>query len=147
MKDGLTIKLEGVEGLHEALGEFKKSTERTILRRAAVKALTPVIERAKQLAPVDDGNLRDSLTVGGKLTGKLKAAAKADPPEGVRVFAGTANRNGVPREFGSVRSPPEPFLRPAWEAGKEGVLRDVQSELADAIERTRKRAAARAKKG
>ena len=146
MSDDFTVKVEGVEALHDALGEFTKSTERTLLRRIAVKALGPVVEHAKRLAPVDDGDLRDSIRVGSKLTRRAKSAAKGDPREGVRVFAGTTNRNGVPREFGSVRSPAEPFMRPAWDSGKRQVLADVTDQLAGEIERTRKRVAARAAK-
>jgi HK97 gp10 family phage protein len=142
--DGL--KLTGFRELHDGLGEFTKATERAILRRVGIAALKPFVDRAKQLAPVDDGNLRDSITAGVKLSSGAKKAAKQDPAQGVRVFAGTANRNGVPREFGTVRSGAEPFMRPAWASEKGAVLDGVINGIKPEIEKARKRAAAKAAK-
>lgn len=146
MPDGFKITLEGARELEAALGEFAKGTERGIMRRVAIKALEPTIERARELVPVHEGNLRDSLTVGTKLTKRARAAAKRDPVEGVRVFAGTANRNGVPREFGTARTKPEPFMRPAWDSTRFQVLDNVMTGLSVEIEKSRKRAERKAMK-
>jgi len=143
MADGFNIKLTGFKELEAALGEFTKATERGILRRVAVKALEPIVEEAKIRAPVDEGDLRDSIVIGTKLTRGAKRAAKGDPVDGVRVFAGTANRNAVPREFGTFRTAAHPFMRPAWDYGKGRALDDVMTGLGDEIERARRRAAKR----
>lgn len=141
-----TVRLEGARQLHDALGELKKPTERALLRRVAVKALEPVVERAKQLVPVDEGRLRDSIVIGTNLTSRAKRADKAQPKNGIRVFAGSASRNAVPREFGSVRSRPQPYMRPAWESEKERVLGEVENGLRDEIEKAAARAARKARR-
>lgn len=138
------IKLTGFRELSNALGELKKSTERSVLRRTATKALQPFVARAKELAPVHEGRLRDSIVIGTNLTKEAKAAARAEPKAGIRVFAGTANRNGVPREFGSVRSAAHPFMRPAWDSTKDAMLEQVKTDLATDIEKTAARAAKKA---
>ena len=140
-----TIKLSGFKEAHDALGTFKKSTERALLRRVATRALEPFVERAKQLVPVNEGNLRDSISIGTKLTRGARREAKRDPVQGVRMFAGTANRNGVPREFGSVRSAPDPFMRPAWDSLKNSMAQSVLDDLGQEIERTAQRARKRSK--
>lgn len=142
---GDTIKLTGFKELDAGLAQFKKTTERAILRRVAVKALEPVAERAKQLAPVDEGDLRDSIVVGTNVNKAARADARRDPVQGVRVYVGTSNRNGVPREFGTVRSAADPFLRPAWDTEQDGVLDTVKEELAAEIDKTAARVAKRGK--
>ncbi len=145
MTDGM--KISGFRELSDALGELKKSTERSVLRRTAVKALQPFVDRAKQLVPVHEGYLRDSIVIGTQLSKRAKAADRVEPRSGVRVFAGTANRNAVPREFGSIRSPAHPYARPAWDATKDGILDQVKTDLAADIEKTAARAARKAAKG
>jgi len=140
------VSLSGWRELGDALGELKKSTERAVLRRTAVKALTPFVERAKQLVPVHEGHLRDSIVIGTTLNSSAKAVERAEPKGGVRVFAGTANRNGVPREFGSERSPAHPFMRPAWDQTSAGMLDQIRTDLSTDIEATAARAARKAAK-
>lgn len=141
MSDG--IKVSGFAELDRALADLGKNTERTLLRRVATKALEPIRDRAKALAPVDDGHLRDSLVIGASLTSNAKRADRREPREGVRMFMGTANRNAVPREYGSIRSGATPFVRPAWDEGAPAALKYVQDELGGEIEKTAARAAKR----
>lgn len=136
-----SFKLTGARQLDQALGELKKSTERSILRRVGLKALEPMRDRAKQLAPVEDGDLRDSITVGTSLARSVKRAAKDDPPGGVRVFVGTARRNAVAIEFGTFRAAAHPFMRSAFDATAAQVFGIVETELGEAIEKNRARAA------
>lgn len=140
------VKLEGFRELHDALGQLPKATERAVLRRIATKALEPMRDQARQLVPVDEGNLRDSITIGTKLNRNARKAARADPVDGVRVFMGTSNRNGVPREYGSWRTAAQPFMRPAWHTGKRAALAFIMTELGGEIARTATRLAKRAAK-
>lgn len=139
------VRLEGFRELSDALGELKKGTERSVLRRVSTKALEPFVERAKELAPVDDGDLRASIVIGNKLTDRAKRADKKHPRAGVRVFAGTANRNGVPREFGG-KDPAQPFMRPAWESTKDAMLETVKADLRTEIDKAAARAARKARR-
>lgn len=143
-----SFKISGFEGVDRALRELKKPTAKAVVRRVLKGALEPIAEMARALAPVDEGDLRDSIGVSSTL---IKGARRNEPRSSaeekatrVTVYAGTADRNGVPREFGSSRSEAHPFLRPAWEGGKERALAAVQermgAELRKAIDRAAKKA-------
>lgn len=133
--------LKGARELDQALGELKKSTERTILRRVAIKALEPIRDRAMALVPVDEGRLRDSITIGTALSRSAKKAAKDDPPGGVRVYVGTAKRNAIAVEFGTFKAAAHPFMRPAFDGAGPQVFGIIETELRVAIEKNAARAA------
>lgn len=138
----MDLKFTGFEGIDAALSELKLSQRRGAARRVITDALQPVVETAKRMAPVDDGYLRDSIVVSTNVT---KAARSARIKDGVTVFAGTANRNAVPREFGTVRSAAHPFLRPAWEQNKGRVLDSIITNFGEEVNRTIAKAAKRNK--
>lgn len=137
----MAVKIGGFRELDRALAQLPKATERSVLRRVAKLALEPVLERAKQLVPVDEGRLRDSLVIGSSLTSRARRADKAEPREGVRVFMGSASRNAVPREFGTVRSAAQPYMRPAWDSQRVTSAKIVFTELEKEIKKAAARAA------
>lgn len=141
-----TVKLSGFKELDRELEKLKKSTERSRLRRVAVGELNEVIDLAKTLAPVDEGDLRDSLVVGGKLTRSVARERRRESRGAVQVFAGSADRNAVPREYGSSRSGPHPFLRPAWDQRSVGMIDRIGRALWAMIAKDARKAAKRAKK-
>jgi len=53
---------------------------------------------------------------------------------------------GVFQEFGTVVHGAQPFMRPAWDAGRDKVLKDFGVQLWKAIARTVKRLARQARK-
>lgn len=152
----MQVKTSGFRELNANLGEMKKGAAKGALRRAIATSLKPIQSTAQRLAPVDDGQLRDSIVISPTLSknargksanvrqadGGFRAAAKTS----VTVYVGTTNRNGVPREFGSMRSPAHPFMRPAWDMGRAQLLDDVKGNLADEINKTIARAEKRARK-
>lgn len=135
------FRISGFDELEKALADLPKATERSVLRRVAKKALEPILDRAQQLVPVDEGRLRDSIVIGTRLTSRARRADRQEPREGVRLFVGTANRNAVPREFGTVRSRATPFMRPAWDGEKHNAFKIVLTDLGDEVENAAKRAA------
>ena len=64
-----TVRIDGFAELDAALAEFKKSTAADVLRRAGRKAMEPMAEAARRLAPVDEGELSDSIAVSAKAKG------------------------------------------------------------------------------
>lgn len=70
-----------------------------------------VASLAKQLAPVDTGNLRDSIAVSETGLGT------------VRVEVGAEYAHFV--ELGTTKSPAQPFLLPAVENDRPHLLRDL----------------------
>lgn len=145
----MSIKTSGFRELDLALADMKKSTARGVLRRAGLAALGPVVARAKSLAPVRDGYLRDSIVASEKLSKEAKKSApklaRGERATGITVYAGTSNRNAWPREFGTWRTAAKPFLRPAWDGAKSSILDDLAKILGEEISKTAARAAKRKK--
>ena len=76
----------------------------------------------------------------------MRAAAKGGRSS-VEVHIGTGQ---LPHahlvEFGSVNNTPQPYLRPAWDAGQQKVLDDIRAFLAEEVDKAAKRAAKKALK-
>ena len=161
----------GFKELDAALANLPKAAAKRTLQRTLLKAGQPIADAAQANAPVETGELRDSIKVGtriGNNVGKAEFAAvmKAGGTKGEAVAAlrgarraadgGTFavafvgpekaknKRDAVKRivqEFGSVKLPPQPYLRPAWDAEKRTALDICRRELANEIITTAKRLA------
>lgn len=141
------VHVEGLVELQEALRELPDATARNVLRRVAKKVLTPIADRARQLAPMDDGRLRASITVGNRLTRRQRSQSERGDPNDVVMYAGAgALPQAHMQEFGTQHSPPQPFMRPAWDQGKDRVLESIKEDLWTEIEKAAKRAARKAAK-
>jgi HK97 gp10 family phage protein len=126
------------------------------LNRAAVKkALAPVVEKAKQLAPVGDpaldplaGMLKDS--IGEVVTNKKGVVRAIAGPIRRKVRVGTVKRGkhkGQPvfkdparyahlQEFGTSHHDKQPFMRPAWDqAGGEKALATYTETLNTSLDK------------
>jgi len=76
------------------------------------------------------------------------AAAKAAGDNDPSITSGTMSVGPTRAafygfEFGTVHLPPAPFMRPAWDQHKDGMLEDIKVELLEQIEKARKRIAAK----
>lgn len=135
----------GLRAIEKAMDGLKKSTGRAVLRRAGIKALTPIADAGRDAAPKGEGDLKASYGVSTKLSkrqAKLHRKAVKDSKSAIEVFAGPgALPQAIQTEFGNVAETPRPHLRPAWDAGRDKVLSDVQRELWSEIEATARRAA------
>lgn len=149
-----TIKLEGFREMDAALNEFTKATARNILKRTALAAIQPMADDMKRRAPTQRGGdeqLKKSITASDKL-GK-RQSRQTQKMTTVEVYAGPAGSDGkgAPpqahmQEFGTEHHGPQPFARPAWDAGKDALLDRTRDGLAEAIEKARQRAARKALK-
>lgn len=147
-----TVRVDGLKELDAALGalaaEYGKPAGKAVLRRGADKALQPMAEVARQLAPDDpvtSGNdLKASISVGGKLTKRQASLARKDQSKStVTRYMGTADVAGVPQEFGTVNHGPQPFMRPAFAQEAQPTIERVGAELGPEIEKTAVRLAKR----
>jgi HK97 gp10 family phage protein len=150
-----TVKVEGLRELDAALGELSKSAARAVLRRVGLKALQPVAETARSLAPDDpatSGNdLKSSIGVGTKLSPRQARLARSAVRKGeadkhfAEVYAGAGPDPAAHnQEYGNIHHGAQPFMRPAWDQNKGKVLEIIKSDLGTEIEKSAKRAAARA---
>ncbi len=166
-----TVKIEGLRELDAALGQFSKSTARGILHRALKKAAAPIRDQAKADAPVDTGELRDSLVIRTKSTGgsagkaayadvmraggskseAAKAARAANRAAGQQPLSATVSvaadvGHAVFAEFGARGRPGTSFLSRAMMSRGKDALKLVGAEMKTEIQKSAKRVAARAAK-
>jgi hypothetical protein len=143
---------EGGRQLEAALMGLSRSTSRSLARRVLQKAGQKTADKSNALAPVPDdprwpgGRLSGSYVVSSVLTKSQRRAAKAarSNPNSVEVYVGTADPAGLLQEFGTARHVAQPHLRPAWDATARAVFEAIRAQMVVAVERARRRAAARA---
>lgn len=144
----VTFRIDGLRELELALTQLPKATARAALRRVGIKALQPMADIARELAPDDPEtggkDLRASITVGTSLNARQRKLQKRrDDKAFVEVFMGTADLAGVPQEFGTVNHGPQAFMRPAYAREAGNAIRIVAAELGGEIDKTARRYAAR----
>ncbi len=146
MARGVTVSIAGLREVDAALGQLGKATGRNVMRRVAVKRLQPIAEDMRSKAPVDQSDLRDSITVTTKNPKKNRKRSE------VEAHAGPGRHpQAVQQEFGNQNHGPQPFVRPSWDAGKDeiipGLADDFWEEISKAAQRQAKKAARLAARG
>lgn len=142
------FKVEGLRDLERSLGVMKQATARNTIRRAEMDALQPMAEVARRLAPDDpstpDPDLESSIKVSAQASGVRRSGRGP-----VEAYMGPT-KEGYPaaimQEGGTRHHAAQPFMRPAWDGGKERLLHDYTAAMTDQIDKTAKRAARRAAK-
>lgn len=138
------VRVEGLRDLDKTLGELKKSTARTTLRRVGLAALIPFDEAWRAKAPRLTGALQDSGGIGPRLT--KRQARKHRREMLVEIFAGPNDPAAVQDEFGNEHQAPQQFMRPAWEQEGGPTLDRVAEGLGTEIKKAAERQARRAAK-
>ena len=118
----LRIKIEGAEDVLRAFDRFDKASRENL--RTAVKKNANALRKAiKDRAPVDTGNLRDSIAARFEKDG-LGADVGPTRPKGSHAHF---------LEFGTVKMPARPFITPAAEEQRDKYLNDVRAAVRGAI--------------
>jgi HK97 gp10 family phage protein len=143
------FKTSGFRELERALHALPKATGKSVLRKIAKGALEPMANRAAALAPEDLGILAFSIVVGERRT--KRARRVAGKPQGIVMAMGPASGLGALYyathvEFGTIDTPAKPYMRPAWDGGKQGALDHVKGQLGTAIQKAAARYAKRVAK-
>jgi HK97 gp10 family phage protein len=140
------VRVEGLRDLDAALGQLGKATGRNVMRRAGRAALEPMAEAARRNAPVEDRDLVEAIAVSTRAAGYARRTGRKRNE--VEVYMGPGGQGGgkAPpqgslQEFGTKNHGPQPFMRPAWDAGKDQALDDVKTALGAEIEKAAQRAA------
>ena len=95
-------------------------------KRALTESGIEVLGRATQLAPVDTGNLKNSLTY------DLHHKENVFDVQSDAIEVGTAVHYAIHQEYGTKRMGARPFLRPALDSSVSRILQFFK----DAIERS-----------
>jgi HK97 gp10 family phage protein len=149
--------MEGLQELDRRLSEISREHEQVFIK-AAIKALRlRVMSRAKVKAPVDTGTLKRSLNVADpnhledveregdeiviRMGTRVEYAPAVEYGHRVRTSGESATGSAIAKYAGGggkmVRA--QPFLRPAWDAGKDKVLDDIARDIAREIEKAVKK--------
>lgn len=137
------FRVEGLSELEEALKELPKATGKNVLRRVLLKAGQPIADAAAARAPRFKGKLQMSIGTGTKLSRRQKKMHVAESTVEVFVGAG-ALVQAITQEFGTVNHPAQPFMRPAWDGGKNNAFASLRDDLEAEIEKARARLARKA---
>jgi HK97 gp10 family phage protein len=165
------FELVGLDQLIKNMEELPTfAMRKTVVRNALKKSLKPVMEAAKQAAPVGPtGNLKRSITI-GRLMPRHRPRGKPRDRTTVTVYVGAVSPHAWLVEFGSkertlksqskapigggvltVRStgrmPANPFMRNAWDTRKNNLLQTFAKEMKIQLEKAAARLAKRAGAG
>lgn len=136
------MKIEGLREVDRALQELKTRTARNITRRALDDGGEILARDMRARAPVDEGNLRESITVSGRLSRRQAALHRKQSDQ--ERFVGPDNRPAAHlREFGGDGHPPHPYARPAFDSKKEEALRRITDRLMVDVDQAIERAKAK----
>lgn len=114
-----TIRLEGMKDLEKQLFKLKGTTAKSSTRKAMKEALEPIARAARLNAPVLSGELQEGVEVTSRVAPYQRK--KSD----LEMYMGPGrDPQAITQEFGTYFHPAQPFMRPAWEAGKMGALDD-----------------------
>lgn len=152
----LKIKIEGLRELNQALNELPRATSRNVCRRILKEAGEPIAASARSKAPVRQGNLREAIDVSTKLARSQKSGGPKMTSAGFRSARNTTvemhvgpgqQPQAITQEFGTWFHPPQPFMRPAWDAEKSTALDVIKFQLWGEIEKAAARLAKKAARG
>jgi HK97 gp10 family phage protein len=130
-------RLKGSAALEKRLLAIPKEMLRE-LRPALVKGALDIADAMEQLAPEDQGDLVNTITVvgPGETTGPYASGGGsvtlADNQAAVTVGSPDM-RHGHLQEFGTVNHEAQPFMRPAFRLKKAKVMRRIQTAVSKAI--------------
>jgi HK97 gp10 family phage protein len=150
-----SVKIEGLAALEKELNKLSKAAGKSVLRRSLKKAVEPAIAAAKANVPVASGALIGSIDVSLKLAPRqagLHRKMFKDDRAAVELFLGPSyslgagGRHGHLVEFGTYKTAPQPFMRPAWDQEAQPTLDRLARHLWDEFEKSRLRAARKAAK-
>ena len=147
------LRLDGAKEFEAAMKQLKMAAAVNTARRVMRAALQPVAEAARASAPrSDDGShMADQIFVSVRLSKRQARQAKAERGEGVQtMYVGPKSPLAHLVEFGTGprfwkngkstgSMPPQPFMRPAWDANAGRVLDILRDEMRKVLARLAKR--------
>lgn len=135
------MQLNGFTELAAALRELPEKVARNALRSAVNAGASVIKKEARSRAPEDSGLLKKNLY--------QKQIREASGPMVQTFYVGVRtgkkrNKDGTKAElpfywrfmeFGTSKIPPAPFLRPAFETGKEAAIKAIAEKLDERIQK------------
>lgn len=143
---GMKITVKGLRDVDRALSELPKATAKRTLLKVGTEALEPMRAEAQSLAPRDTGDLQISVAISQHRTRRVKRSR--GPKRGVELAMGPSAGTGVLNyathvEFGTTRTAPQPYMRPAFNSNAEEVITTIGDKLFEEVTKATARYARR----
>lgn len=138
-----TKNLIGFAEMAKRLRDLGPKVGRKHLRAATSKGAAVIRKKARELAPVDTGEMRkDIQQKRDKTSGDNIASYSVYTRSGKRSRLSGKARNVDKdsfywkfQEFGTAKMPAQPFMRPAFESEKENAVDEIGAELDKRIQK------------
>jgi HK97 gp10 family phage protein len=137
--DGLEVHVEGLEGVEAALETMKAKVAKTAVRRALRSAGGILQEAIVTGAPKDSGFLSEHFKIATRATDygmqmSVGATTEEYIDQGNRKWKRTAADVAFFNEYGTMKDPAKPFMRPALDQNADAIVEEFISELNEQIE-------------
>lgn len=132
------VRVQNLQRLERKLKAISEGAE-AVLKPMLAQAATIVTNKQKDLVPVDTGALKDSIqwTYGDPPAGAMVFGKKKPREPGAITVTITAGNENVPYaafvEFGTARTPAQPFFFTGYRASDEKVKALASRALKDAL--------------
>lgn len=133
MADGMDIQVEGLPELKRQFSALSDKMQRSALRSSLREASKPMLQEAQARVPVRTGHLKRSLGIASSGR-KTNVQALIGPRKKFRAFYAHIV------ELGSSKMRARPFLRPAFDASKDKVIKAFAGALGEKIDQVAARA-------
>ncbi len=138
-----TKNLTGFAEMAKKLREFGPKVGRKHLRAATSKGAAVIRKKARELAPKDTGEMAKDIQIKRERTeGDHIASHSVFVRSGRKSRLSGKKRNvdkdswyWFQQEFGNVKMPAQPFMRPAFESEKENAVDEIGAELDKRIQK------------
>jgi HK97 gp10 family phage protein len=154
----VTVKVEGLQQLGEAMRELTEKMNKSIMRSAVRASTKPILTAARSKVSVDTGALKESIQIRRsrrdshpgyeqwivgvfKISGGRYANTKANVRSGrvgKEFFIDPPTHYGTFIEYGTVKMSPKPYLRPAFDEQKYKAVEIMKEKIKDGIEKANK---------
>lgn len=116
------FQVTGIKSIDQALAKLEPKVKKKMVKRAMRPAMKPILKAAKSNAPVDTGATKRAI--------KIRAAKRSRTTMGIDVRIGEGDYKGEQYyaafvEYGTSKMEPKPFLRPAYDTGKDKAKTDT----------------------
>jgi HK97 gp10 family phage protein len=136
----IQIQITGQADIAKALDEISRASKGKIGLKAIITALTPIVDRAQELAPTDTGNLRDSIGFrtkayrrGGHIFAVIGPRKGFRGPDGrlASKYAHLVEYGHTKKGGGMVAA--QPFMRPAFAENSGKAVQDMARVFGEEI--------------
>ena len=154
------MQVKGLRELGEAMRGLADDVNKKVARQAVAAGAKIVRDDARRRAPRDSGNLQAAVVMKNlgktRLTARYVVATRSGKTADVKAGKAAARSGdasqrravgkdafyGAFQEFGTVKAPAQPFMRPAFEENQQAAIDAMATRLAQRIKRAKAKAAA-----